>query len=141
MGFFAFLIHISFFFLLQYAAMFYSFRVGNNNLSSFTNAQKNQVKRFQDFIMEKPDGFCCLCLKVLYPEERRFRTFEDETNLPCLSWKLQPLCDSEDPAKKMVCKSHVNTPEEDFVSLKMVYPGKVYNCYFFFQVYALLICI
>lgn len=71
-------------------------------------------------------------MKVLYPEERRFRTFENEANLPCLAWKLQPLCDSEDETKKMVCKSHVNTPEEDFSSLAMVYPGTVHSCAFFF---------
>ncbi|KAG1050279.1 hypothetical protein G6F43_007438 [Rhizopus delemar] len=103
--------------------MFYAFRFDDNNLSSFTRAQKRQVQVVQDFIMEKPGGFCCVCLKVLYLEDQCFRAIDNDANLPCLQWKMQPLCNSGDETMKMVCKTHVNTAEDEFPSLSMMYPG------------------
>lgn len=105
--------------------MFYSFRLRDNNLSSFSRTQRNQVKKFQEFIMKRPDGFCCICLKVLYPEDQYYRAFDNEENLPCLNWKMQPIRNPDNETLKMVCKAHINTAEVDFPSLSMVYPGTV----------------
>lgn len=102
--------------------MFYAFCLGDNNLSSFTPTQK-QVQAFQDFIVEKSNGFCCICLKVLYPKDQCFRAVDNDANLPCLQWKMQPICNSDDETMKMVCKAHVNTAKDAFPSLSMVYPG------------------
>lgn len=109
--------------------MFYAFRLTDNNLSSLTRAQKKQVLSFQDFVMQKPDGFCCVCLKVLYPEDQFFRNISSAANLPCMEWKLQPICNADDETMKMVCKSHLNTAEEEFSNLSMVYPGNTIYVY------------
>ena len=105
--------------------MFYSFRVRDNNLSSFTATQKRQVKAFQDFVMKKPDGFCCICLRVLYPEDQHFRNISTEISLPCWDWKLQPLTQPGDESMKMVCKEHIHTLATDFPGLSTVYPGTI----------------
>ncbi|KAG1489327.1 hypothetical protein G6F52_013181 [Rhizopus delemar] len=73
--------------------------------------------------MQKPDGFGCVCLKVLYPEDQFFRNISGAVNLPCMEWKLQPICIADDETMKMVCKFHLNTAEEEFSNLFMVYPG------------------
>ena len=105
--------------------MIHTFRVRDNNLSSFTAVQKRQVKAFQDFVMKKPDGFCSICLKVLYPEDQHYRSINTETPLPCLDWKLEPLSDTEDDSMKMVCKEHVHTLPVEFSKFSMMYPGTI----------------
>ena len=62
-----------------------------------------------------------MCLKVLYPEEQKYRKFDPEFAIPCLNWKMDPNVDSDDQEKKMVCKDHTKSLE--YFS-KFEYPGK-----------------
>lgn len=103
--------------------MFYAFRLGDNIISSFTCAQKRQVQAFQGFITEKSDDFCCVYLKTLYPKDQCFRTIDVGTSLPYMQWKMQPICNYYNEIMKMVCKAHVNTVEDEFLSLSVAYPG------------------
>lgn len=101
--------------------MFYSFKVGNRNLSTFPNSQKTQINDFQKFINEKPDGFCCACMKLLYPEEKKYRYISSPEYLPCIAWKLEPMVSPKDSSKYLVCATHYNTKEDCFPNY--VYPG------------------
>lgn len=101
--------------------MFMSYRIEDPNLSTFDLFKKKQIKVFQDYIMCKPDGFCCVCMVVLYPEEQHYREFTDPDNIPCLAWNLLPLAHPSNEAKRMVCASHKKGLESRF--LRMNYPG------------------
>ncbi|KAI8320694.1 hypothetical protein EDC96DRAFT_582285, partial [Choanephora cucurbitarum] len=72
------------------------------------------------FTNEKPNGFCCICLKVLYPEEQRYRKFQPEFAFPCTNWKMEPIAKSDDQEKKMVCKDHAKSIES---FKEFEYPG------------------
>lgn len=92
-------------------------------MSTFDIFQKKQIKVFQKYIMDKPDGFCCICLTLLYPEEQYYRSFQEPENLPCIEWKdLQPLANPTEESQKMVCKRHLKGDEFEFY--RMNYPGK-----------------
>jgi hypothetical protein len=108
--------------------MFYSWRIEDRNLSTFSLTQKRQIKNFQEFIMEKPEGFCCICMEVLYVEDHHYRKIVDVSNIHCLRWKIQPLVDPIDEDMKMVCKKHKIGDLSSFPTFK--YPGKF--CKFFF---------
>lgn len=110
--------------------MFFSWRIEDPNLSTFNPTQKKQIKTFRKFVMRKPDGFCCVCMNVLYPEDQRYRQIIDVANLPCLDWKLQPLTKPDNEEMKMVCKRHLKIDESKFY--KMKYPGMVNGAIFFF---------
>lgn len=101
--------------------MFYSFRVTNRNLSTFSAAEKKQITDFQKFINQKPDSFCCVCMKVLYPEQRKYRYIKEPHSLPCLAWKLQPMVNEKDNSRYLVCGYHLKTEEDDFPRYE--YPG------------------
>jgi len=101
--------------------MFSRFRSQDLGLSSFTNVEKKRITRFQEFINMKPDGFCCICMKILYPEEKRYRTYFSPHNLPCHEWQLEPLIKEDTTNMYMVCASHVKTIESDITHF--VYPG------------------
>lgn len=102
--------------------MFFAFRVEDRNLSTFTNIQKKQIIQFQKFVMKKPDGFCCVCMKMLYPEEQKYRDIGNSEGLPCLDWRLTPITkEIRGEVKYMVCSSHVKCPQDKF--LKFEYPG------------------
>lgn len=103
--------------------MFFSWRIENPNLSTFNAFQKKQIKSFQEFTLLKPDGFCCICMQVLYPEDQKFRTFPETFGFPCLKWKLIPLSNLDDESKKMVCIQHLKMHESEFVLYN--YPGKL----------------
>jgi len=108
--------------------MQYRFRVQDLNFSSFTALEKRRIASFQNFIKKRPDGYCCVCMKILYPEERKYRQIDCPENLPCLEWDMQPLLKPDCTDKYMVCLSHTNTSEESFI--RLVYPGKlIYNFY------------
>lgn len=99
------------------------FRFTDNSLATFSNEDKKQILNFQKFISQTHDGFCCICLRVLYPQERRYRVIEDLENLRnCTAWKMEPL---KKPKSKtdlyMVCVSHQKTKEAEFPTY--VYPG------------------
>ncbi|OBZ81214.1 hypothetical protein A0J61_10737 [Choanephora cucurbitarum] len=98
------------------------FRFQDNSLASFNTLQKKQIERFRKFTQMKPDGFCCICLCVLYKDEQAYRTIEyAESSLKnCHEWKLVPLKNSQGN-KYMVCKAHVNTNEGELSTY--VYPG------------------
>lgn len=100
---------------------FHRFRVEDLKLSTFNEKQKAQIKKFQEFIMQKPDGHCCICMKILYPEERKWRNIQLPNNLPCIEWKIEPLKKAD--GRYMVCSQHQKTPEGDI--LRFVYPGTV----------------
>lgn len=98
--------------------MFFAFRVQDNSLSSFNAVQRKQIKAFQAFIMEKPDSYCCVCLKLLYKKERKFREITDPSKLPCLDWNKHPLMEGD---KYIVCSKHKSIEEDQFIGF--VYPG------------------
>ena len=101
--------------------MFHTFRVQNPNLSTFTKVEQRQILNFQKFINQKPDGFCCVCLKVLYPEEQKYRKFDPEFAILCLKWKMEPIVDSDNQEEKMVCKDYTKSLE---FFKEFEYPGK-----------------
>ena len=103
--------------------MFFSWRIENPNLSTFNKTQRNQIQSFQNFISQKPDGFCCVCLELLYPENQKYRLFINEDYVYCLKWKLTPLCMANDPNMKMVCKAHLKSDLANFKPFE--YPGKL----------------
>lgn len=102
--------------------MFFSYRLPNNNYSTFNPTEKKEIKTFEKFTLRKPDGFCCVCMKKLYHEEKKYREFENIENLPCLKWNLQPLSKPSFENMKMVCSTHLKMDESKFKD--MVYPGK-----------------
>ncbi|CAO3645520.1 unnamed protein product [Mucor hiemalis] len=100
------------------------FRVQDNSLMSFPTVQRNQIIAFQKFASEKPDGFCSICLKKIYPEERKFRKVNDMSSLNCTQWNQTPITKEERGITKyLVCKDHFRMEEADF--LVYVYPGDV----------------
>lgn len=104
--------------------MFFSFKVADRNLSTFNKIEQNQINKFQTYIMSKPDGFCSVCMKVLYPEDQKYRLIRDPEHLPCIDWKLKPKTKMFGTNKLyMVCSTHfnLNCKEEDF--LRYAYPG------------------
>lgn len=99
------------------------FRIQDNSLSSFSNPEKEQIIAFQKYAAQKPDGFCSVCLRKLYPEERRYRTIENISSLNCSQWNIDPLTISDRSViKYMVCEDHVKIVEGDFPVY--IYPGK-----------------
>jgi len=95
------------------------FRFQDNSLQSFSTTQRSQIKKFQEFASKTPDGFCSVCLEVLYPEQQHFRYISNIERLNCYAWKLQPIIKNN---KFMVCKRHLKGKESDFPLYE--YPGK-----------------
>lgn len=106
---------------------YFRFRVEDLRLHSLSKKERTQVVRFQEFIMQKPDGFCCICMKFLYPEDQKYSSFNDPSSLPCIDWKLTPLCKeiSENEKLYMVCNDHVEhtNEENEETYIRFVYPG------------------
>ena len=96
-------------------------RFQDNSLNSFSTTQRSQIKKFQEFAAKTPNGFCSVCLEVLYPEQQHFRLISYAENLNCYAWKLQPMTKD---GKVMVCKHHYKGKESDFPVYE--YPGKFY---------------
>ncbi|CAO3639536.1 unnamed protein product [Mucor hiemalis] len=77
--------------------------------------------------METPDGFCCICMKILYPEQQKYSKFNDPSSIPCIKWKLTPLFkeESNQEIKYMVCSDHIehtnDENEENYTIFE--YPG------------------
>lgn len=102
--------------------MFFRFKIPNKNLSTFNKDQKKQIERFQKFVMQRPDGFCCVCMKVLYHQERKYRSISSPDKLPCRDWGFQPMTkDYINQLKYMVCATHQKTNENNFPRYE--YPG------------------
>lgn len=102
---------------------FFKYRIADKRLSTFDYEPrlKKEIKRFQKFVNQKPDGYCSACMQVLYPEERKFRYIEDPNNLPCIEWKLPALTHPQDKNQYMFCKKHYKVDELNFP--RYVYPG------------------
>lgn len=97
------------------------FRFQDNSLGYFTEEERKQIKKFQDYVEKTADGFCSVCLKLLYPEEQCFRKINNEENLKnCTSWKFTPM-KHQDDIRYMVCKAHQKMKEENFPTY--FYPG------------------
>lgn len=86
--------------------MFFTWRTEDTNLPTFNSTQKKQIKTFNKFFMHKPDGFCCVWITVLYPEEQKYRKFSPDFVIPCNAWKHEPISHPNTPQLKMVCKTH-----------------------------------
>lgn len=98
------------------------FRFQDNALMSFSRVERKQINDFQKFAAQKPDGTCSVCLRVLYPEEQRYRKIVDSNALNCFQWKITPFTKEErDITMYMVCPEHVRTEENNFPIY--IYPG------------------
>lgn len=102
---------------------FFRYRIADKSLSTFDSEPKlkKQIKKFQKFVNQRADGYCCICLRLLYPEEQKYRYIEVITNLSCLKWKLPLLSHPKDKKKFMVCKKHYKTAQVEFPAYE--YPG------------------
>jgi len=60
-------------------------------------------------------------MKILYPEERKWRQIQNPNILPCVEWKIEPLTNRG--GLYMVYTMHKKTSEDDIV--RLVYPGTV----------------
>jgi hypothetical protein len=102
---------------------FFRYRVADKRLCTFDEQPhlKKEIKRFQKFVSQKPDGYCSACMRVLYPEERKYRYVEDPANLPCVDWKLPALVHPKDKRMYMFCNKHYNIDESDLPRFR--YPG------------------
>jgi len=98
-----------------------TFKVNDINLSTFSKIEKRQIKSFQKFVNQKPDGFCCVCLTLLYPEQQYFRDFPNDEHCYCIKWKIEPIFLEDTPSMKMVCKSHLKSNLANFKPFE--YPG------------------
>lgn len=98
------------------------FRFQDNSLSSFAKKERGQIERFQKFVMKTPNGFCSVCLMVLYPEEQRFRNISDKEVLSCYAWNLEPITGGKSTKQYMVCKVHSKMAESRLPIY--TYPGK-----------------
>ncbi|CEP08738.1 hypothetical protein [Parasitella parasitica] len=100
------------------------FRGQENSLMSFPQSQREQIIKFQQFIFQRPDGACSVCLKKLYPEERRYRTIDNLDSLNCHRRNFTPLTKVERRSTKyMVCLEHLREMETKFPIY--IYPGDV----------------
>lgn len=62
---------------------------------TFNRYQRQHFVTYAQFRNELPNTFCALCLKVLCPEEVRFRpTPDDVTQLPIMQWHCTPTFDT-----------------------------------------------
>ena len=59
-----------------------------------TDDQKADVRTFRAFNNEIANGHCTLCMRVLYPEEQHYKNLTEEW-LICISWKVNPIVDSD----------------------------------------------
>jgi hypothetical protein len=77
---------------------FFRYRISDKRLCTFDDLPhlKKEINKFQKFISQKPDGYCSACMRVLYPEERKYRYIKDPANLPCIEWKLPALTNLKD---------------------------------------------
>lgn len=108
---------------------YFRFRVEDRNLSTFAVEQRDQIKSFQKFIMQKPNGHCSFCMKLLYPEDQKYRRIGSPRDLPCLQWKIEPITKQEkNQAIYMVCLKHRKMDETNI--LRFAYPGKTCYCIF-----------
>jgi hypothetical protein len=90
--------------------------------------EREQIQKFQKFIIKKPFGFCCVCMKVLYPVERKYRHIKNINCLSCIERKLQLMVKPGSSDIYMVCSKHLKTDEND--SPRFVYSG-LYLSYFY----------
>lgn len=63
-----------------------------------------------DFRHVMPDYYCCMCLKVLYPEEVQFRRInnaESLENLLCRQWGFEVIFKEDDLNCIAVCQEHI----------------------------------
>lgn len=100
----------------------FRFRVESRDLHSFPPTQRHEIKRFQTFILKKPDGHCSFCMKMLYPEEQKYRKVRLPNELPCLDWNIQPKTKNiRGEQHYMVCTTHRKADETRIV--RFSYPG------------------
>lgn len=71
---------------------------------NFTVHQLRDIENFRAFNREIANGHCSLCMKVLYPEEQKYRELSDEHCI-CRTWRIDPVMNAE--GKYMVCSSHL----------------------------------
>lgn len=103
---------------------YFVFRVEDMNLSSLSDDERNQINSFQTFIMQKPNGYCSFCMKLLYPEDQKYRKVQFPLDLPCLQWKLRPITKQQkNEDYYMVCARHWKMDETKI--LRFAYPGEI----------------
>lgn len=101
------------------------FRFQDNSLMSFSKSQRKEIQKFHTFVAKTPDGFCSVCLKVLYREEQRYRRIANKDILNCYAWKCDPIMGSgRHKNKYMVCLAHQTMAESNLPIY--VYPGKFF---------------
>jgi len=74
------------------------------NLQRLTDSELRDVAKLRAFNREKANGHCTLCMRVLYPEEQKYRGLSEEW-LICNSWNINPIVNSE--GLHMVCAFHL----------------------------------
>jgi hypothetical protein len=68
-----------------------------------SRAELADVISFTAFNNEKANGHCALCMRVLYPEEQKYRQLSDDW-LICTTWSIDPVVNEE--SLHMVCRYH-----------------------------------
>jgi hypothetical protein len=78
--------------------------------------------------MKKPDGYCSICMKLLYPEEQKYRRIERPNELPCVDWRTQPKSKTVGSNELyMVCATHKKVSEDEII--RFAYAGQYYFNY------------
>jgi hypothetical protein len=77
--------------------------VPNRSTLRMSRAELADVISFTAFNNEKANGHCALCMRVLYPEEQKYRQLSDDW-LICTTWSIDPVVNEE--SLHMVCRYH-----------------------------------
>lgn len=70
-----------------------------------TDAELDDVRTFTEFNRQPASGHCTMCMRVLYPEEQKYRQLSDEW-LICNSWNIAPITNEQ--GSYMVCSYHLS---------------------------------
>lgn len=70
-----------------------------------TDEELDDVRSFTEFNRQTASGHCTMCMRVLYPEEQKYRQLSDEW-LICNSWNIAPI--TNELGSYMVCSYHLS---------------------------------
>lgn len=70
-----------------------------------SRTELEDVRKFRAFNNEKANGHCTMCMRVLYPEEQKFRRLTEEWII-CRSWNINPI--TNENGDHMVCFYHLS---------------------------------
>lgn len=84
---------------------FSRYLAGHGGGLKLTDTELEDIRDFLAFNKQTASGHCTMCMRVLYPEEQKYRTIPDEWQI-CPSWKIMPL--RNDEGFCMVCNYHFN---------------------------------